>query len=91
MKKLFFQIVEIAIWVLAITSIFNFVMTYSNYLVMKNEMKALEMQIIEEKKIISNLDMEIAKLKTPKGIEQAIREKIEMAKPGEIIIKLDKP
>lgn len=91
MKKTFFQIVEIAIWVLAITSIFNFVMTYSNYLVMKNEMKTLEMQITNEKKVISNLDREIAKLKTPEGIEQAIREKIEMAKPGEIIIKLEKP
>lgn len=54
-------------------------------------MKALEMQITEEKKVISNLEMEIAKLKTPEGIEKAIREKIEMAKPGETIIKLDNP
>ena len=91
MKKTFFQIMEIAIWILAITSIFNFFMTYSNYLVMKSDMRALEMQIMEEKKVISYLEMEIAKLNTPEGIEKAIREKIEMAKPGEIIIKLDKP
>lgn len=58
---------------------------------MKSEMRALETQIMEESKVISYLQMEIARLNTPEGIEKAIREIMEMAKPGEIIIKIDEP
>lgn len=54
-------------------------------------MRALETQIMEESKVISYLQMEIARLNTPEGIEKAIREIMEMAKPGEIIIKIDEP
>ncbi len=82
---------EIAVWLLAITSIFNFLMAYNNHLFMKSEMRALETQIMEESKVISYLQMEIARLNTPEGIEKAIREIMEMAKPGEIIIKIDEP
>jgi cell division protein FtsB len=64
---------------------------YVKHRIATNERNAVEKELIDVQKRYADLSQEVKNLQTERGVEQSIREKFHVAKPGEKTVILVTP